>query len=85
MKTNNNGMFIALKYGAAAMAGATASYVFLKQELDSKKKNIETYNQTKAQYDKEMLNGRKWLAHEYRELEKNQAYRQKFDGGVGKN
>jgi len=25
-------MFIALKYGAAAMAGATASYVFLKQE-----------------------------------------------------
>ena len=32
MKTHENGMFIALKYGAAAMAGATASYVFLKQE-----------------------------------------------------
>jgi hypothetical protein len=32
MKTNNNGMFIALKYGAAAMAGATASYMYLKQE-----------------------------------------------------
>ena len=25
-------MFIALKYGAAAMAGATASYMYLKQE-----------------------------------------------------
>ena len=32
MKTKHGGMFIALKYGAAAMAGATASYVFLKQE-----------------------------------------------------
>ena len=35
MKTKHNGMFIALKYGAAAMAGATASYIFLKQEHES--------------------------------------------------
>ena len=32
MKTKHGGMFIALKYGAAAMAGATASYMYLKQE-----------------------------------------------------
>ena len=32
MKTKHGGMFIALKYGAAAMAGATASYMYLQQE-----------------------------------------------------
>ena len=32
MKTHENGMFIALKYGAVAMAGATASYMYLQQE-----------------------------------------------------
>ena len=32
MKTKHGGMFIALKYGAVAMAGATASYMYLKQE-----------------------------------------------------
>ena len=32
MKTKHGGMFIALKYGAVAMAGATASYMYLQQE-----------------------------------------------------
>ena len=31
MKTRQNGMFIALKYGAAAMAGATAYHLYMKQ------------------------------------------------------
>ena len=31
MKTHDNGMFIALKYGAAAMAGATAYHLYMKQ------------------------------------------------------
>ena len=31
MKTHENGMFIALKYGAAAMAGATAYRLYIKQ------------------------------------------------------
>ena len=31
MKTNDNGLFIALKYGAAAMAAATAYHLYVKQ------------------------------------------------------
>ena len=31
MKTHENGMFIALKYGAVAMAGATAYRLYIKQ------------------------------------------------------
>jgi len=38
MKTKHNGLFIALKYGAAAMAGASGSYVYLKRKFDLKEK-----------------------------------------------
>ena len=40
MKTKHEGMFIALKYGAAAMAAATAYHLYMKQNGSPNKKMI---------------------------------------------
>ena len=49
MKTNDNGLFIALKYGAAAMAAATAFHLYMKQNSGPNPKLIALDNTAERQ------------------------------------